>query len=86
MRREVLRFRESYVQQTHGLLKNEGLLTGVLFNFNAQRDSPPYPASKDEYISLFRPQFEIEKLEPATNSEPGRKGKELFFQFKKILK
>jgi len=78
-----LRFRESYFKKASQLLNREGLLIGILFNFSQTRTTPPFGGSKNEYLRLSRPYFNILKMEECYNSEPSRQGKELFL---KIIK
>jgi thiopurine S-methyltransferase len=78
-----VRFRESYAKKIHSLLSDHGELKGVLFNFEAKRDAPPFSASKEEYFDLFDPLFKIIKLEMSRYSEPERAGKELYVELKK---
>ncbi len=75
--------RPSYVEQIHRLLKPNGKLVGLLFNHDFKKDYPPFGGSKEEYIQLFNPLFNIVKIETAFNSIKPRAGKELFFLFSK---
>ena len=77
------RFRESYPKKTYELLNKNGILTGVLFNFDSARTEPPFGGNKKEYKSLFQELFVIDKLEICQNSESSREGKELYIRFKK---
>jgi thiopurine S-methyltransferase len=76
--------RTQYVRKMHELLSTNGLLTGVLFQFELTDQGPPYGGSAQEYEELFRPYFKILKLEPCYNSVKPRQGKELFFKLLKI--
>ncbi len=75
--------RELYVQKMHSLLREGGILAGLLFDFPLTEVGPPYGGHIDEYRELFSPYFEIRKLERAYNSIPPRQGNELFFIFEK---
>jgi hypothetical protein len=77
------RFRESYIIKSHELLKKDGFIEGVLFDFKSQRNEPPYTASIKEYKDLFQKKFEIKKMEPCLNSEHSRNGKELIIKMKR---
>lgn len=77
------RFRESYLAKCHQLLNTSGCLQGVLFDFEAHRDEPPYPASAATYRNLFEEKFEILTLERCDHSEESRQGKELVFKLRK---
>lgn len=74
--------RKQYAQKTHSLLKPNGKLTGLLFDFPLQ-SGPPFGGSKFEYEQLFQPFFTIKILEKCYNSIKPRQGNELFFIFKK---
>lgn len=71
------RFRESYIKKSYELLRENGYIEGVLFDFNLESNEPPYTGSKEEYISLFEKEFEIIHLSRCLNSEKSRQGKEL---------
>jgi len=75
--------RQNYVHKMHSLLTPAGRLVGLLFDFELKNEGPPYGGQVSEYIDLFKPKFNIHKLERATNSEKSRQGKELFFIFEK---
>ena len=76
------KLRERYAAKMNELLEPKGLLFGLLFNFN-RVEGPPFGGKKDEYISLFSPDFEIVELDICKNSIVPRKGNEFFFQFRK---
>lgn len=73
--------RKKYVEKMTQLLKPNGKLVGLLFNFPLTESGPPFGGSVDEYISLFSNNFKIKRIEPSTNSIKDREGKELFFIF-----
>ncbi|MCB0462261.1 MAG: methyltransferase domain-containing protein [Flavobacteriaceae bacterium] len=75
--------REKYVHKTHELLKLNGKIAGLLFDFELTDEGPPFGGSKTEYINLFTPTFNIKILERSYNSIKPRQGKELFFIFEK---
>lgn len=77
------RFRESYIKQAHSLLKENGTIAGVMFNFENKQQGPPFGGSVEEYQNLFNPYFEIITMQPCYNSVESRMGKELFI---KLLK
>lgn len=79
-----INLRSNYAQKTSSLLKDNGKITGLFFNFKRTKFGPPFGGNKEEYISLFKPYFKIIKLEDCYNSIPQRAGNELFFIFKKI--
>ncbi|MBL7788848.1 MAG: methyltransferase domain-containing protein [Chitinophagales bacterium] len=77
------RMRQRYVWKMHHLLKEYGILAGLLFNRTFEQ-SPPFGGSREEYEELFHGAFFFEILETASNSIQPRSQTELIFQFKKI--
>jgi thiopurine S-methyltransferase len=69
------------VQKTKSLLKPNGRIVGLLFQFPLTENGPPFGGDHKEYLKLFENDFEIKKLEIAYNSIPQRKDKELFIHF-----
>ena len=80
-----LESRPEYAQKMSVLLKDQGLLAGLLFSFPLTENGPPFGGSKEEYLTYFSPFFEIEVLENCYNSIKPRQGNELFFKFRKKL-
>ncbi len=75
--------RKSYVKKIHELLKPNGKLVGLLFDFELTDSGPPFGGSLSEYNILFEEQFKIKISEKSINSIKQRQGKELFFIFEK---
>jgi thiopurine S-methyltransferase len=75
--------RTSYVSKVDQLLKPNGKLAGLLFDFDLTPSGPPFGGDIETYTSLFKDLFEIKLLEPSINSIKERQGKELFFIFEK---
>lgn len=75
--------RKKYVKKMHDLLNANGKLIGLLFQFPLTEKGPPFGGSKNEYIELFSPFFEINILKTAHNSIKPRQNNELFFIFTK---
>ena len=75
--------RTSYVEKMYHLLKPQGKLIGLLFNFELTHNGPPFGGSISVYKSLFEHKFHLNILEPSINSIKERQGKELFFIFEK---
>lgn len=75
--------RQSYVSKMFEILKPNGILAGLLFNFPLTSSGPPFGGSVNEYRHLFQKKFHLHKLEPSYNSLKEREGKELFFIFEK---
>ena len=76
--------RSLYAQKMNSLLNEKGKLVGLLFDKKFESEGPPFGGSKEEYITYFRPYFDLQVLEPCTNSIGPRVGSELFFIIKKI--
>lgn len=64
--------REAYVGKCHELLKPGGKIAGVFFNKKMVDVQPPFIASTEQYIELFKDEFFLNKLEPCTTSVPPR--------------
>lgn len=75
--------RQKYVSKMHSLLKENGILAGLLFNDPLNEDKPPFGGNETEYRTLFGPSFTLRKLEPCLNSIGPRAGRELWFEFQK---
>ena len=75
--------RKGYVQKMKSLLKPNGKIAGLLFQFPLTEVGPPFGGSKEEYLGLFQNHFEIKTLETAHNSIKPREENELFFIFTK---
>ena len=75
--------RKQYVQKMHALLKDNGKIAGLLFQFPLTEQGPPFGGSKSEYENLFKEHFKIKTLETAYNSIKPRQNNELFFIFEK---
>lgn len=72
--------RPDYAKKMKSLLKPEGVLMGLLFNFPLSEQGPPFGGSEEEYQSLFDKHFEIRSLAIATNSIKPRQGREFFIE------
>lgn len=75
--------RNKYVQKMNEIIKPNGKIAGLLFNFPLTEVGPPFGGSFDEYMTLFTDCFSIKTLEKSYNSILPRKDKELFFIFEK---
>jgi len=69
------------------LLKKEGKLIGLLFDFpiREEQDSPPFGGNANEYREIFEPYFEIKTLKRCYNSIKPRQGTELFIEMVKPI-
>ena len=51
--------REQYAQHLRQILKPEGKMAGVMFHFPLTEAGPPFGGSREEYQTLFSPNFTI---------------------------
>lgn len=75
--------RKDYAVKSSEILTGNGIIAGLLFDFELTAEGPPFGGSKAEYLAYFSPYFNIEILERSYNSIKPRQGKELFFKFRK---
>jgi len=75
--------REAYAIKMNDLLRENGKLSGLLFDFPLTGKGPPFGGNINEYKKLFIGHFKIKTLERAYNSIKPRNGNELFFIFEK---
>ncbi|PIB29194.1 SAM-dependent methyltransferase [Maribacter sp. 4U21] len=77
--------RLGYAKQMANLLKSNGKLVGVWFNFplTGDMEKRPFGGDKALYLSFFRPYLKSLTFEICHNSIPPRQGKELFGMFMK---
>ena len=77
--------REAYANKMFELLKKDGKLVGLWFNFPLSRDMEkrPFGGSKKEYLGYFSHLFQVKTFEVSYNSIPSRQDKELFGVFRK---
>ncbi|WP_165697993.1 methyltransferase domain-containing protein [Flavobacterium nackdongense] len=74
--------REKYVVEMHKILKEKGLLVGLLFNKTFE-SGPPFGGNKAEYEQLFKDYFDFLKFDICYNSLKTRANSELFIEFQK---
>ena len=75
--------RGTYVIKMNNLLRENGKLAGLLFDFPLTEKGPPFGGDINEYKNLFFEHFKIKTLVRAYNSVKPRDGNELFFIFEK---
>lgn len=75
--------RPAYAKKMSELLHSNGKLAGVIFDFALSETGPPFGGSREEYLRLFEPYFNIKTLEKCYNSIKPRMGNELFIIFEK---
>lgn len=77
--------REKYVLEMHKILKEKGLLVGLLFDKTFE-SGPPFGGSKAEYQQLFKNYFDFKIMETCRNSIAPRANSELFIELQnKVL-
>lgn len=74
--------REKYVVEMHKILKDKGLLVGLLFNKTFE-GGPPFGGSKAEYELLFNKHFDFLHIDICQNSIKPRANSELFIELQK---
>ena len=77
--------RPLYSKKMFDLLRKNGKLVGLLFDFELTENGPPFGGDQKEYLGYFSKYFNIIKLERAYNSILPRKDRELFFIFEKNI-
>lgn len=75
--------RAKYVTQVYNLLKNDGLLVGLLFSSEFQKQGPPFGGASSQYQILFSACFSKIDMQPCYNSIKPRSGNELFIRIAK---
>jgi SAM-dependent methyltransferase len=73
--------RHEYVEKMKSLLKPTGVLAGLLFNKEFEKN-PPFGGNIRTYKKLFQPFFEILQMKTTKISVAPRLGTELFFEMK----
>lgn len=76
--------RVNYIDKMKSLLKMNGKLVGLLFDFRLDDLGPPFGGSEDAYTIDFKKRFQLNTIAPCYNSIKPRQGKELFIIFEKI--
>jgi thiopurine S-methyltransferase len=76
-----LRF--AYAKKMYELLNKDGLLVGLLWAEEFDKEGPPFGGTKAEYLETFSPYFHILEMDISPYSIKPRAGKELFFRFLK---
>lgn len=75
--------RSEYVKKMHGLLAQNGILAGLLFEDPALKGNPPFGGTKNEYLPLFKNHFKVLQFDLTNLSIQPRLGRELFFEVQK---
>lgn len=75
--------RPDYARHSARLLREGGLLAGLLFSRPFPFEGPPFGGTEDEYRRLFTPHFHILRMETAAASIRPRAGSELFIELER---
>ncbi|TBM99743.1 methyltransferase domain-containing protein [Hyunsoonleella flava] len=77
--------RKAYAKKMFNLLKPNGKLVGLWFDFplTGDMEKRPFGGTKEEYLSYFKPYFKVITFERSYNSITPRMSNELFGIFKK---
>ena len=75
--------RMDYVNKTHDLLRNQGILIGLLFNIDFESEGPPYGGRMEEYRDIFTQKFTFNAFELCNYSVKPRKGYEIWMELTK---
>ncbi len=77
--------RNAYARKMAALLKPNGKLVGLWFDFplTGDMEKRPFGGTREEYMTYLSPYFKTKLLERSYNSIPPRDGKELFGIFLK---
>jgi len=77
--------RTKYARKCYELLKMNGKLVGLLFDFPLTVEGPPYGGDFNSYKNIFADYFNFHTFAPCYNSIKPRLGRELFFIFEKKI-
>ncbi|MEE9438469.1 MAG: MqnA/MqnD/SBP family protein [Saprospiraceae bacterium] len=76
--------RKKYADKMYRILNANGKLAGLLFDFQFDKQGPPFGGCQEDYEKLFtNKNFVIQLMEPSYNSIQPRAGMEIFFILKK---
>ena len=76
------KLRRNYVDQSHDLLNENGILIGVLFNRDFD-GGPPFGGNSKEYLHLFGEKFETVEIQNCADSVEPRLGTEVTIRCQK---
>lgn len=75
--------RMDYINKMNSLLKDNGKLVGLLFDFRLTDEGPPFGGDADAYSLAFQKSFNLRTMSPCYNSIKPRLGNELFIIFER---
>lgn len=73
--------RKEYAKKSASLLQENGRIIGVLFDKHFNQPFPPFGGCPCEYEPIFKPYFNIVKMEACYNSVTQRADSEVFINF-----
>jgi len=80
------RLRADYARKMHELLVAGGLLAGLWFAVEFEREGPPFGGSLEEYRHCFEPWFTCEEAAISQKSIKPRAGRELFMRWRRKIR
>jgi SAM-dependent methyltransferase len=72
--------RKDYAMKMSQLLKDNGLISGLLFDIEFGFEGPPFGGNSADYQKIFSSSFEIKSWEKSILSHPQRLGNEVFIE------
>ena len=78
--------RQDHSDKMNELLKENGTLVGVMFNFPLTESGPPFGGSEEEYRGYFQQNFRSVNIKPCLNSIGPRQGSEYWVEFSAPIK
>jgi methyl halide transferase len=72
--------RSNYATHMHRLLRPNGRLCGLFFEFPLTQEGPPFGGDRHAYTDLFSDCFNIDVMESCTDSIAPRMGRELWVE------
>ncbi|MBL0911604.1 MAG: methyltransferase domain-containing protein [Bacteroidia bacterium] len=80
------RLRGEYARKMHELLAENGLLAGLWFAVEFEKEGPPFGGSLPEYERCFEPWFHCEEAAISQKSIKPRAGRELFMRWRRKIR
>ncbi|MGQ3014591.1 MAG: methyltransferase domain-containing protein [Flavobacteriales bacterium] len=80
------RLRGEYARKMHELLAENGMLAGLWFGVEFEKEGPPFGGSLPEYQRCFEPWFHCEEAVICQKSIKPRAGRELFMRWRRKIR
>ncbi|HLS71778.1 MAG TPA: methyltransferase domain-containing protein [Chitinophagaceae bacterium] len=77
------KLRQKYAEKMYRLLKDKGILVGLLFDKVFSFDGPPFGGNRKEYETYFKEYFDFITWKKSNASILPRQGTELFIELRK---